>query len=128
MSQSLLYAIVASPLHGDYSALYQRLNVTVMQFSSIRKAMQALKSHKPDFVVADFVYGYGNNYAGVNISNLDVFLHSLQKECRNAKVIVFADKAERNYVEKLKSLFAIAGVLFYPIDENALANLILEKD
>ena len=34
------------------------------QPASQRKALQALKSISPDWIVAEFFYGFGNNYAG----------------------------------------------------------------
>ena len=56
----------------------------------IRNALKRLKREAPDFIVAEFFYGYGNNYAGVHISNLDVLLYSLQKYAPRAKVILFS--------------------------------------
>ena len=81
----------------------------------MRKAIALLKKQKPDFVVAEFFYGYGNNYAGVNLSNLDVFLCSLQKYAPEAKVIVLVEKTERKYVDKLAELFQLHAVLQYPV-------------
>ena len=43
------------------------------------KAISQLRKRPPDFIVTEFFYGYGNNYAGVNLSNLDVMLSSLPK-------------------------------------------------
>lgn len=65
--------------------------------------------------MAEFQYGYGNNYAGVNVSNLDVFLASLQKYAPGAKVIVLVSKAERQYVDKLAQLFPLDTVLTTPV-------------
>ena len=57
----------------------------------MRKAIQGLSEQRPDYVVAEFFYGYGNNYAGANLGNLDVFLASLQKYAPRAQVIVMVD-------------------------------------
>lgn len=95
--------------------LYARLGIEEVRVSSMRKALQLLKQRQPEFVVADFLYGYGNNYAGVNISNLDVFLHSLQKYAPQARVIVLVDKAERQYVDKLQAIVPLYAVLVYPV-------------
>ncbi len=86
----------------------------------MRKAISHLKKQQPDFVVADFLYGYGNNYAGVNVSNLDVFLHSLQKYAPEVKVIVMVEKEERKHIEKLTDLFTLHAVLQYPISEKEM--------
>jgi len=78
MAERVLFSIVESPMHPDFSRLYRRLGIRELRLGSMRKAIGQLKKERPDFVVAEFFYGYGNNYAGVNVSNLDVFLYSLQ--------------------------------------------------
>lgn len=117
----LIYSIIESPLHPQLSGLYARKGYDELQFNSVRKAIQALKSRPPDFVVADFIYGYGNNYAGINISNLDVFLHSLQKYAPASKVIVLHEKAEQQFVQKLAQLFTLHALFAYPVAEAQLA-------
>lgn len=117
MPAASLFSIVESPLHPDFSALYQRLAIKESKFSSMRKAISALKTQTPDLVVAEFMYGYGNNYAGVNVCNLDVFLYSLQKYSSDTGIIVLVDKNEYQYVEKLAALFPLHAVLQYPVRE-----------
>jgi hypothetical protein len=117
MPEKNLFSIVESPLHPDFSALYRRLGLDEVRLGSMRKAISALKSRTPDIVVAEFMYGYGNNYAGVNVSNLDVFLYSLQKYSRESAIIVMADKQEVQYVNKLRALFPIQAVLQHPVTE-----------
>ena len=90
----------------------------------MRKAISHLKKQQPDFVVADFLYGYGNNYAGVNVSNLDVFLHSLQKYAPEAKVIVMVEKEELRHVSKLVDLFTLHAVLQYPVTKQAMTEML----
>ncbi|MDH5777837.1 MAG: hypothetical protein OEZ33_06485, partial [Gammaproteobacteria bacterium] len=79
MSTKIIYSLMASPLFPDLSELAQQGSYEVFSFESPRKAISQLKKTPPDIVLGEFVYGYGNNYAGVNVSNLDVFLYSLQK-------------------------------------------------
>ena len=121
MPDNILFSIVESPLHPDFSALYQHLGLSELRFGSMRKAISALKSATPDIVVAEFIYGYGNNYAGVNVSNLDVFLYSLQKYSRYIYLIVMVDKGELQYVDKLSVLFPIHAVLQHPVKEQDMA-------
>ena len=113
-------SIIESPTFPKLSAVFKRLGVKEIQVSSTRKAMNALKTHKPDFIFAEFFYGYGNNYAGVNISNLDVFLYSLAKYARDCRVIVCYEKADKQYVQKLEALFPSINTLTYPIAEAAI--------
>jgi len=89
----------------------------------MRKALAALKKQTPDYIVVEFFYGYGNNYAGVNISNLDVMLYSLQKYAPKAKVIVMVDKKERKYVDKLNEILPLYSILQYPFPVSEVSRL-----
>lgn len=115
MSQRTLFSIIESPTHPDLSTIYNRHDITEVRLTSTRKAISALKDQQPDFVVAEFFYGYGNNYAGVNISNLDVFLFSLQKYAPKARIIVLVDKSERHYVDKLSDILPLHAVFTHPV-------------
>lgn len=120
----LVYSIIESSAHPNLSALYQRHGYEEIQLMSVRKAIQELKRHVPDLVVADFLYGYGNNYAGVNISNLDVFLYSLQKYAPACRVITLYEKSEQEYIGKLEELFAITARFAYPVAEKDIEKAI----
>jgi hypothetical protein len=124
MPVATLLSIVESPTHPDFSGLYRRLGLAETRVGSIRKAIGQLKSQAPDFVVAEFFYGYGNNYAGVNISNLDVFLYSLQKFAPDARVIVMVEKTEHHHVDKLNGIIPLHGVLQHPVREPAMEALL----
>ena len=90
----------------------------------MRKALAALKSQAFDYIVAEFFYGYGNNYAGVNISNLDVMLYSLQKYSPKTRVIILVDKSEREYVAKLNEILPLHAVLQYPVSESDMKQVL----
>ena len=115
-----LLSIIESRMHPDFSEIYQKLNIKEERVSSIRKAISRLKTQQPDFIVCEFFYGYGNNYAGVNISNLDVLLSTLQKYSPATKVIVIVEKTERQYVDKLNELFPLHSVFVYPAKEKEM--------
>lgn len=115
-----LFSIIESPTHPKLSGLYRRLGFTEMPFGSMRKALAQMKKQAPDVVVVEFFYGYGNNYAGVNISNLDVMLNSLNKYAPAAKVIVMVDKTERQHVDKLNEIHPLQAVLLQPVNEAAM--------
>ena len=74
--------------------------------------------------MAEFFYGYGNNYAGVNVSNLDVFLYSLQKAAPQARTIVMVDKSERQYVDRLTAILPVHAVLQQPVGEQDIEPLL----
>jgi hypothetical protein len=119
-----LFSILESPRHPDFSALYRRCQLAEVRLTSMRKALGQLKQQPPDIVVAEFFYGYGNNYAGVNISNLDVLLYSLQRYAPAARVIVLVEKAERRYVDKLNDIFPLHAVLQHPVTAAELEPLL----
>jgi len=115
-----LLSIIETRMHPDFSGLYQKLNLREERVNSIRKAIGLLKTQQPDFIVCEFFYGYGNNYAGVNISNLDVLLSTLQKYSPTTKVIVIVEKTEHQYVDKLNELFPLHAVFVYPAKEKEM--------
>lgn len=114
MARRVVFSVIESPTHPDFGAVYERLGYEAVRLTSTRKAIARLKEQTPDVVVAEFFYGYGNNYAGVNISNLDVLLFSLQKYAPRARVIVLVDKSERQYVDKLNDIFPLHAVVVHP--------------
>ncbi|MEE8482461.1 MAG: hypothetical protein V3S12_03825 [Acidiferrobacterales bacterium] len=126
MPNKLIFSIIESPGHPNYADLYARLNIDQLQLLSMREAIKALKKNTPDFVIAEFFFGYGNNYAGVNLSNLDVFLSSLQKYAPQARVLVMADKADQAHVAQLGELFDIEEVLLRPVTEQQLADILIK--
>lgn len=127
MSETVLYSIIESPTHPRLSSLYSRLNIHEVKLTSMRKAISELRKQVPHLVVADFIYGYGNNYAGVNICNLDVFLYSLQKYAPEAKVIVLVDKDERRFADQLQELFPLQAILQKPVTAAQMEELLQEQ-
>jgi len=121
---SLLYSIIESPAHPDMSSLYRKLGIDEIKLNSQRKAISQLKRRPPDWVVAEFFYGFGNNYAGVNVSNLDVFLHSLRKYAPQARVIVLASPRDYPHIDKLTGLFDIHAVLRMPVSPQKLQQVL----
>lgn len=115
MSGLILYSIIETPFHPDLSAVYKEFGLAEIRFNSMRKAIAGLKQQLPDIIVADFIYGYGSNYAGANVSNLDVFLRSLEAYGKDSKIIVLVDKEEQAFVAKLHELFPLSMALLYPV-------------
>lgn len=120
----VLFSIVESPLHPKLSGLFSRLGYEEVELTSTRKAVSALKKQQPDVVVADFVYGFSNNYSGVHISNLDVFLMSMQKFAPGTPVIILCAPAEMEHAEKMRNICAIEAILPFSIREGELEALL----
>ncbi|MCW8935199.1 MAG: hypothetical protein OQK98_10795 [Gammaproteobacteria bacterium] len=123
MSLTIL-SIIESPTHPKLSGLFQSIGAREIKVNSSRNAIKALKTYKPDFIVAEFFYGYGNNYAGVNVSNLDVLLSSLPKYSPNTKTIVFVLKDEAQHIEKLNSLYPLHAAFLHDTPEYAIEEVI----
>lgn len=126
MSKLTVYSIVESPLHPDLSSVYKSYGMNELKFNSMRKAIGQLKIQLPDIIVADFVYGYGSNYAGANVCNLDVFLRSLEPYGKETKMIVLVDKDEQEFVIKLHELFPLAMALLYPVKAENMTEVLKE--
>ncbi len=115
-----LFSLIESPFHPDFRTLYQKLGIAEERFDTARNLHRAMQKQSPDFFVGEFIYGWGNNYAGANVSNLDVTLRSLQYLAPQAKLIVFMQPSEEPHIRKLLELFSIHAVLTYPVSEQAM--------
>ena len=113
-------SIMESPTHPKLSKLFEQMGAREIMVNSSRNAIKALKTYKPDFIVAEFFYGYGNNYAGVNVSNLDVLLSSLPKYSPDTKTIVFVMKDEVQFIDKLNNLYPIHAAFLHDTPEFAI--------
>lgn len=120
MALPVLFSIVESPLHPKLSGLFSRLGYEEVELTSTRKAVSALKKQKPDVVVADFVYGFSNNYSGVHISNLDVFLMSMQKFAPGTPVIVLVAPGEMEHAEKMRNICPIQAIYPFTVPEKTI--------
>jgi len=110
-----LYSLIESPTFLRFPELYKSLDIADTRFTSARQFNKSIAKTAPDIMLAQFVYGFGNNYAGVNVSNLDVSLYALQRHAPQAKIIILVDKAERAHVPKLEALFKLEAVLTLPV-------------
>ncbi|NTV95169.1 MAG: hypothetical protein HGA75_07085 [Thiobacillus sp.] len=117
---SLLYSLLGSPLACRFPDLYRELGIEEERFDTARNLHRALKQRLPDHFVGEFVYGWGNNYAGANVSNLDVTLRTLQAFAPKARLIIVMQPSEAPHIGKLLELFPVHAVLQYPISETQM--------
>jgi hypothetical protein len=115
-----LYSLVDSPFFSHFPDLYQELGIVAERFDSARNLHRAMKKQPPDFFVGEFIYGWGNDYAGNTVSNLDVTLRTLQAVAPKAKIIVVMQPSEEAHIGKLLELFSVHAVLKYPITEEQM--------
>jgi hypothetical protein len=112
-----LFALVESPFSPHFPDLYQELGIVVERFDSARNLHRALQKQAPDFFLGEFIYGWGNDYAGNTISNLDVTLRTLQSRAPGSRTIVVMQPSETPHIGKLLALFPVHAVLKYPVSE-----------
>lgn len=126
MPGKTVFSLIESPFHPDMNKVYRQFGFDEIKFNSMRKAISGLKKQLPDLIVADFVYGYGSNYAGANVCNLDVFLRSLEPFAHEYKLIVLVDKEEQEFVQKLHELFPISMALLNPVKAEHMQTVLTE--
>jgi len=127
MAKPLILSVVESPAHPNFSVLYRQLGFDEIKLNSQRKAIGELKKSQPTFLVAEFNYGYANNYAGVNVSNLDTLLASLRRYSPATRVIVLVEKGEYRYVEKLAALFTLYRTLVLPVTPEQMTQVLQDS-
>ena len=110
-----LFSLIQSPFPRDFPDLYRELGIVAERFDSARNLHRALQKKAPDYFMGEFVYGWGNDYAGATVSNLDVTLRTLQAAAPQAKIIVVMQSGEAPHIGKLLDLFAVDAVLKFPV-------------
>ncbi len=112
-----LFTLVESPFSPNFPELYLQLGIQAERFDSARNLHRALQKQAPDFFVGEFVYGWGNDYAGNTVSNLDVTLRTLQSKAPKAKIIVVMQPSEAPHIGKLLEVFPVHAMLKFPVSE-----------
>ena len=110
-----LFSLIESPFPPNLLGLCQELGIVAERFDTARNLHRALQKKAPDFFVGEFVYGWGNDYAGATVSNLDVTLRTLQAAAPLAKIIVVMQASEEAHIGKLLELFPVHAVLKFPV-------------
>jgi hypothetical protein len=122
-----LHTLSASPFALQFHDLFQELDIVATHFDSARNLHRALKEQKPDIFIGEFVYAWGNDYAGNTISNLDVTLRTLQAAAPRAKLIVVMQASEAAHIDKLLALFPVHAALILPCTADALRNVLKDN-
>ncbi len=115
-----LYTLSVSPLALQFLDVFRELDIAVTHFDSARNLHRALKTQKPDIFIGEFVYAWGNDYAGNTLSNLDVTLRTLQAVAPRAKRIVVMQASEAAHINKLLAVFPLHATLILPCTADAL--------
>ena len=119
-----LFSLVESPFSPHFPDLYRELGIVAERFDSARNLHRALQKQAPDFFLGEFIYGWGNDYAGATVSNLDVTLRTLQCTAPQAQMIVFMQPSQAPHIGKLLELFPVHAVLQYPVSEEQMRDVL----
>lgn len=123
-----LFTLVESPYSPHFPELYQELGIAAERFNSARNLHRALQQQAPDFFLGEFIYAWGNDYAGNTLSNLDVTLRTLQSKAPKARIIVFMQPREAPHIGKLLEVFPVHAVLKYPVSEDEMRALLQDPN
>jgi len=86
--------------------------------------MDIAQAYRKEYTTARLNYHLQKqDYERSLVSNLDVFLYSLQKYAPEARIVVLVDRRERQFVEKLSALFPLHAVLQHPVREQDIEPL-----
>lgn len=111
-----LLSIVELGGYPDFRAIYERAGFKVETINSVRKAITALRTIKPDVIVAEF--NYQSDFRD-RTSSLESLLATMQR-LPGTKLIVFYEKEFEHQLPRVTSRFALHATLPFPIDEAKL--------
>jgi len=111
-----LLSIIELGGYPDFRAIYERAGFKVETIHSVRKAITALRTLKPDVIVAEF--NYQSDFRD-RTSSLESLLATMQR-LPDTKLIVFYEKEFEHQLPRVTSRFALHATLPFPIDEAKL--------
>ncbi len=127
MAAPTILTFAATLAFPRLAGLYARLGLEEIAVDSLRQALAAVKRRPPDFILAEFVYAWGNNYASCHIGNLDSLLAGLPKYAPRTRVIVLARKSEMEHAQRLGELYPLHGITALPAAEEDIEVLLNDE-
>ncbi len=116
MSKPVLLSIIELGGYPDFTPLYRRLGCEVIVEHQMRKALAAVRRHRPKVVVAEFNYQSDFRDRTSSLESLQAVVQRLP----DTRVIVFYEKEYAHQLERLRQRFEPFRLLPFPIDEAAL--------
>lgn len=102
--------------YPNFAPLYERLGCQVVVASSMRKALAAVRQHRPRIVVAEFNFQSDFRDRTSSLESLMAVVQPLP----NTRVIVFYENEYATQLARLQANFTLFRVMAYPITEAAL--------
>ena len=120
-----LLAIVEQGGYPDFTSFYQSLGYQVQSASSMRKALNLLKQHQPDVIIAEF--NYSPMYSA-RISNLESLLAVLQGKAMLPKLVILSEQEVRHHIKKLDIERYQAEVIIQPVTQDKILNCLTTEE
>jgi len=120
MTRPVLLSIVELGGYPDFTPLYRRLGCEVIVERQMRKALAAVRRHRPKVVVAEFNYQSDFRDRTSSLESLQAVVQRLP----DTRVIVFYEKEYAHQLERLRQRFEPFRLLPFPIDEAALEDAV----
>ncbi len=79
MADKILFSIIESATHPDFSHLYKKLDLREERLFSARKVINAMKQQPPDFIIAEFFMVTATTMPGL----ISVIWMSYSTVCKN---------------------------------------------
>lgn len=115
--QPVLLSIIELGGYPNFAPLYERLGCRVLVENSMRKALTAVKQHRPRVVVAEF--NFQSDFRD-RTSSLESLVSVVQR-LPQTRVIVFYEQEYAHQLAKLQERASLFKVMAYPISQEALA-------
>ncbi len=115
--QPLLLSITEVGGYPDFSPLYQQAGFSVLTERSMRKAMAAIKKHRPAVIVAEF--NFQSDFRD-RTSSLESMMSVVQR-LPDTRVIVFYEKEYQHHFDRLQERHSFHQTFTFPVSEQQLA-------
>lgn len=130
MAKPVVFSLIESPQHPKLSPILEQLGFAEVQFSSVRKILNAIKKQQPDIILADFIYAYATNYDSNHMCNMDSLFVTLQKKAmKKPDFIFFTSKSELDGLQKTmqhyEGSYRKVDVFPYPVNPGLVKDLLL---
>lgn len=114
MNKKIIMSIIELGLVADPAPLYRQAGFVPETFGSLRRALLALKSLRPDVIACEFIYL--PTYS-MRISNLEPLLAAMELRCPGAGLLIYVDREHLPQLQRIPFKDRRYEVVSLPADE-----------
>lgn len=122
MAKPVLLSVIEMGGYPNFRPLYEAAGFDVVVESRMRKAMSAIKKHKPAVIVAEF--NFQSDFRD-RTSSLESMM-SVVERLPETRVIVFYEKEYGHQFQRLLAVHSFHRTFTFPVPEEALAACVAE--